>query len=166
VQKFKDNAGRDWIIAINVPSVDRVLAATDVDLFSIIEDSGTLFKKLGNVRTLVRVLYVLCEPQVQKLNLQPEDFAAAIAGDALDSATKALLEDLTGFFQQDQRRTLKAVLVKAEEASQVRSEDLIGKIKALDIRTILAEAAETARPQASAERSIASPASPASIPES
>jgi hypothetical protein len=165
VQKFTDNADREWTITINVPNVDRVLAATKVDLFTIVEGPA-LLKTLGNIRTLVRVIYTLCQPEAEAKSISPEDFAAAIVGDIIDEAGRALLEDLSNFFQKDQRQPLKAALVKANQASRKASERLLERVEALDLDKLVREAVSIEPPPASVETSIDPLASSALIPES
>jgi hypothetical protein len=46
---------------------------------------------------LCDVIYVVCKPQADEQNVSDEDFGRAMAGDAIEHATRALLEELVGF---------------------------------------------------------------------
>jgi hypothetical protein len=96
MKTFTDNAGRTWTIAINVDAIKRVKGLLDVNLLEIVE--GTLIEKLIRDPVLLcDVIYVVCKPQADEQNISDEDFGRAMAGDAIEHATRALLEELVGF---------------------------------------------------------------------
>jgi hypothetical protein len=96
VKTFNDNAGRTWTIAINVDAIKRVRSLLDVDLLEIVE--GTLIEKLIRDPVLLcDVVYAVCKPEADAKGVSDEEFGRAMAGDAIEHATKALLEDLVGF---------------------------------------------------------------------
>ena len=47
---------------------------------------------------LVDILWVLVQDQARTLNVTDEQFGTALAGDAIESATKAFLDELVDFF--------------------------------------------------------------------
>jgi hypothetical protein len=99
MKTFKDNAGRTWIVAINVAAIKRVRGLAGVDLFGLVDDGFKgLAKLLGDPIELVDVLYVLCKDEADKIGVSDEDFGRAMAGDAIGSASDAFLEELTDFF--------------------------------------------------------------------
>ena len=61
---------------------------------------------------LCDVLYVVCKPQADDQGVTDEEFGRAMAGDAIDEGTTALLEELVDFFPQAKRRVLAKALVK------------------------------------------------------
>ena len=102
---FKDRNGQDWQIVLNVNQMKRIRAALGVDLINVIE-----LDKDGQVRVdmidkiandpclLVDILWVLVQDQARTLNVTDEQFGTALAGDAIENATKAFLDELVDFF--------------------------------------------------------------------
>ena len=100
---FKDNADRQWEVAINVATIKRVKGLLDVDLMGSMQ--GELLKKLvSDPVLLVDVLYVVCKPQAEAAGVTDEQFGEAMAGDAIERATTALLEELVDFFPSPRDR--------------------------------------------------------------
>jgi hypothetical protein len=97
---FRDSAGRTWPIEVHVTSVRRVRDMVGVDLLSMGTGDHSLYAKLANDPVLLcNVLYVLCRDEANRLGVSDEEFGKGLAGQAIDDATSALLEELTGFFQ-------------------------------------------------------------------
>jgi len=110
MRTFKDNAGRDWTVAVNVAAIKRVRSLLDVNLLKVVE--GKLIERLvGDPVLLVDVIFVLCKPAADAAGVSDEQFGEAMAGDAIDSATKALLEELVDFSpsQRDRDRAKKVL---------------------------------------------------------
>jgi len=102
---FKDNAGRNWTVHIDVGAVKAVRDVLDVDLMDVVE--GKLLEQLATDPVLlVDVLYVLCRDQADSQNVSDVDFGRAIAGDVIDMAVDAFLEALVGFFPSRRRQLL------------------------------------------------------------
>lgn len=115
--RFTDEAGRQWLVPVNVASVKRCRELTDVDLLSIVDDKqGSLMAKLSTDPILLcNVLYALCKEQADNVGVTDEQFGAGLAGDALDSATRALLESLVAFFPKGKRELLAAAVAKMQK---------------------------------------------------
>ena len=127
MRTFKDNAGRDWTIAVNVASIKRLRDTLEVDLMGVIE--GDLLQRLyADPVLLVDVVYVLCKPRADELEVTDEQFGQAMGGDAIELATAALVDEIIGFFpnRRDRERARK-VLAKFTTAME-RAQD------ALDLR--------------------------------
>ena len=56
--------------------------------------------------------------QADQAGVSDEDFGRAMAGDAIDAATSALLEELVGFFPQARRRVLAKAVQKLESLQE------------------------------------------------
>src|SRR5262245_53265230 len=98
MKTFNDNAGRLWNVEVNVAAIKRVRGLAQVNLLEIIE--GTLIEKLVRDPVLLcDVIYALCKPQADSLTppVTDEEFGRAMAGDAIEHATAALLEELVSF---------------------------------------------------------------------
>lgn len=127
MKTFTDNASRVWTVAINVNAIKRVRALANVNLLEVIE--GMLLERLIRDPVLLcDVVYAVCKPEADKVGVSDEEFGQAMAGDAIDHATKALLEELVGFSPSRQARanlqrileTTWRVMDKAHEAVAAR----------------------------------------------
>jgi len=122
MKTFTDNAGRTWTVTVNVDAVRRVRGLLDVDLLEVVE--GKLLERLvGDPVLLCDLVYALCKPEADAKGVTDEDFGRAMAGDAIDGATAALLEELVDFFPSARRRLLAKALgkLKAFEAMAVEA---------------------------------------------
>jgi hypothetical protein len=114
MKTFQDNAGRTWSLAINVAAVKRVKDLLGVDLLTVLD--GKLLEELaGDPVKLCDVVYVLCKPEADAKGISDEQFGQAMAGDALEHATTAFLEELVGFFPQGRRTVLSRTLAKLKQ---------------------------------------------------
>lgn len=111
MKTFKDNAGRTWTVTVDVSAVKRVRSLLDVNLLEVLD--GRLIERLaGDPVLLCDVLYALVKPEADAKGITDEDFGRAMAGDAVEHATTALLEELVDFFPQGKRRLLQKALGK------------------------------------------------------
>ncbi|MBW7934986.1 MAG: hypothetical protein H3C62_15535, partial [Gemmatimonadaceae bacterium] len=89
MKTFTDNAGRTWTLAINVDVLKRVRGLVDMNLLDIID--GQLIERLYRDPVLLcDVVYAVCKPEADARSVSDEDFGRAMAGDAIEQATKAL----------------------------------------------------------------------------
>lgn len=116
MKTFTDNTGRTWTLLVNVATIKRVRALCGVDLNSIIEveDGKPTTKLLERLSTdpvlLVDVLYAVCRPECEQKGVSDEDFGAAMAGDAIEQATSALLDEVIDFFPEAKRMAFRKIL--------------------------------------------------------
>ena len=160
MKTFTDNAGRSWTIAINVDAVKRVRGLLDVNLLEIVD--GTLIEKLIRDPVLLcDVIYAVCKPEADAKGISDEDFGRAMAGDAIEHATKALLEELVGFSPSPRdRANLKRVLETTWKMMD-RARDLIeARLNSGELDKVVEQALATA---SSSSGDV--PASSASIPD-
>ena len=141
MKTFIDNTGRTWPLVVNVATIKRVRALCGVDICTIIEldeknqPSTKLLERLSSDPVLlVDVLYAVCKPECDKLNVSDEDFGAAMAGDAIEHATSALLDEIIDFFPEQKRLAFKKVLSatrRFEEIAKKRLQALLadGKLE-------------------------------------
>ncbi len=131
MRTFKDNAGREWTVELNVAALKRVRSLVSVDLMQVIE--GELIEKLIRDPVLLcDVVYAVCKPQADAKNVSDEDFGKAMAGDAIEAATGAVLDELISFCPSPRDRAnlgrvLQAtnrVLDKARDLTEKRIETL------------------------------------------
>ena len=112
---FKDNAGREWTIVLNVTAVRRIRALAKVDLLDLSE--GRIFARLADDPVLLAdVLYAALKPEADAAGVSDEEFGRALAGGVLDEASSALMKGLLDFFPSAQRaRALARMVRKIEE---------------------------------------------------
>ena len=123
---FKDNQGRSWNFALNVWEMKRIRASLGVDLVN-----AVALGKDGNVQAdlvdrianepclLVDILWVVCEEQTKEDGVSDVDFGSSLAGDAVEEATRAFLDELVDFFPGARRLFLrKAVELARRYAAQ------------------------------------------------
>jgi len=110
MQTYRDNAGRTWTVAIDVAAIKRVRALIGYDLLSMLNGNGSQ-RLITDPVLLVDVLYALCRPEADRLSVTDEDFGRSMAGDAIEHATQALLEELVSFCPnpRDRKRLRKFV---------------------------------------------------------
>ncbi len=96
MKSFNDNLGRDWPVVVNVAAVKRVRGLVGVNLLEIV-DGSLIDKLITDPVLLCDVIYAICKPEADKREISDEQFGEAMAGDAIDHATKALLDELVNF---------------------------------------------------------------------
>ena len=131
MKSFTDNKGRAWEIVVTVATVKRVRGLCKVDLNSIVEldknnkPSAELLERLSSDPVLlVDVLYAICKPQADKLGVSDEDFGEAMAGDAIEHATTALLEEVIDFFPEAKRMVMRKILSASRKFSEAARKKL------------------------------------------
>jgi len=158
VKAFKDNADRTWEIAITVASIKRVKAYVEVDLLDAVE--GHLLQKLSlDPVLLCDVIYAVCKPDADKLEITDEQFGQAMAGDAIDRATAALLEELVDFFPQSRRKVLRTAVEKFHLLETMAYDKAMERLESPELEQQMKEALD-----AFGSSSTNSPASPESKP--
>src|SRR5574344_1723919 len=103
MQIFKDRDGREWQVVLNVFQMKRVRAALGID------------RVANDPCLLVDILWVLVQEQAKPLNVTDEQFGTALAGDAIEAATKAFLDELVDFFPGARRLFLKKAVELARK---------------------------------------------------
>ena len=131
MKTFTDNKGRIWTLEVTVATVKRVRALCRVDLNSIVEldknnkPSAELLERLSSDPVLlVDVLYAVCKPQADKLGVTDEDFGEAMAGDSIEYATSALLEEVINFFPESKRMVMQRILSASRKFSEAARKKL------------------------------------------
>ena len=153
---FNDNTGRTWTVTINVDAIKRVKSLLTVNLLDAIE--GKLLERLvADPVLLCDILYALCKPQADAAGVKDEDFGRAMAGDAIDAAATAFLEELASFFPKGRRDLLRKALAKLRTLESIALAAAETRLDSPDLENRLREAIAGAL-------SGNSPESPASAP--
>jgi len=124
MRAFRDKIGRDWSVEVNVAAMRRVRGLVGVDLMEIVE--GTLIERLiRDPCLLCDVLYAVCRPQAEAAGISDEDFGAAMAGDAIEDGTNAMLEELVDFCPSPRDRRNLGRVLEATRQVMDRARDLV-----------------------------------------
>ena len=126
-----DNLGRTWTLVVNVAAIKRVRALCGVDLNAIVEidknnnPTAELLERLSTDPVLlVDVLYAVCKPECEQKSVSDEDFGAAMAGDAIEQATAALLDEVVDFFPTAKRAALQKILAATRRIAALAKKKL------------------------------------------
>ncbi|MGA3067727.1 MAG: hypothetical protein ABSF29_12865 [Tepidisphaeraceae bacterium] len=105
--KFKDSAGTEWSIVLNLGAIDRVFSETGFHLPWLF----TSDQRAAQIETkLFAVFWCLCEPQAQRAGISRDQFGERICDlDVAQAATEALKEALINFSPSRLRPALKKV---------------------------------------------------------
>ena len=134
MKTFTDNAGRSWDISVTVDAIKRVRSLLDVDLME--AAAGKLIQQLAdNPVLLCDVIYCIVKPQADEKEITDEAFGKAMAGDAIDQATSAFLEDLVNFFPIQRREMLQKVLVKLKNLEAIAAEVVNKRLDSPELET-------------------------------
>ena len=157
MRTFKDCEGRTWSVTLNVLQMKRIRAHLGIDLVNVITlDAGgkvkvDLVDRIANDPCLlVDILGVCVEDEAKAAGVTDEEFGRALAGDAIDEATTALLDELVDFFPGAKRLFLK----KAVELARKYTGDMTAALeKALSDPELERRIEESMRSSASSPES-------------
>ena len=113
MRTFKDCEGRTWSVTLNVHQMKRIRANLGVDLVNVIA-LDEVDRIANDPCLLVDILWVCVEEEAKAAGVTDEQFGRSLAGDAIEDATRAVLDELVDFFPGAKRLFLK----KAVELSR------------------------------------------------
>jgi len=125
--KFVDAESRSWEPEVNVVTIGRVRKALNINLLELLLPENTLAERLTDPCLLVDILYLLCEDQADKLNLDDVAFGKAMTPDGIEDAWAAVLEGVVLFSPRGLRPAHQKVLEKARKYQAAAAQ----KIKSL-----------------------------------
>jgi hypothetical protein len=136
MKSFTDNAGRTWKVTINVETIRRVRALLNLNLLDAVE--GVLLERLVHDPVLLcDVLFAIVKPEAESRAVADADFGAALAGDSIDQATRALLEELVDFFPRERRRVLSKALEKMKDLERQALKLAEEKLESVNLEAVL-----------------------------
>ena len=144
MKQFVDNAGRSWAVDINVNTLKRVKSLAGVDLLEVLD--GTLVDKfIRDPVLLCDVIYVVCKPEADLRGVNDEEFGRSMAGDAIEHATEALLDDVVNFFPNPRDRAALGQILAATRVAMDKARDLVEtRIESGELEKAIDEALATA----------------------
>ena len=161
---FFDKENRTWDLRISVSTIRRVRVACKVNLYDALE--GELMIQLGQDPVLFAdVLWAIVEPQAIAANVTDDQFGDALLGEAIDLASKAFIEGLTGFFgRPGQRALLKGMAEKTERAMAAAEQISHQRLSDLDVEKMVQEEVDRIELSRQSGSSTKPPASAGSTP--
>lgn len=165
MKTFHDSAGRTWTVAANVDALKRVRSLCEVDLLDAVQDGGTLLEKLTHDPVLLcDVIFAVCKEEADAKSISDVDFGKAMAGDPIEEATAALLEELVDFFPKARREVFSRVMEKKRRYEAKALELASAKLDDPELDTRVEQAMQEALASLDAELGRASGTSgPSSI---
>ena len=142
MKTFVDNANRTWTISVNVGAVKRMRDLAKFDLMG--DDLAHSIGQLSDDPVvLVDVLWAIVFPQAEKASVSAEEFAEAIAGDAITFAADALLEEIVDFFPGPKRKLMRQVLDRTKAAEKKMLERLEEMVNSPEVQEQIDEKVES-----------------------
>jgi hypothetical protein len=158
MRTFRDSEGREWSVAVNIAAVRRVRDLAQLDLLATAD--GRLLHELAvDPMKLADVLWAIVQPQAQQRDVSPEQFGQALAGETIDRATAALIDELVDFFPAHRRGPMRAARAKLATLLDKAAAAAVATIEQVDVEAML----DLTHP-APGTTSTSSPASSASTP--
>jgi len=157
MKTFTDNEGRTWEISINVATIRRLRDALGVDLLKIVEPGNDLLERFSTDPVLLAdCIFVLCREQARQRNISDEQFGQALAGDAIDAATSAFLEELVNFFPTSKRLLLTKILEKVRQATEKLTQAVSERIDQINVEKIVARSMQEVSGSSSTSSQVSS----------
>jgi hypothetical protein len=136
MKNFVDSLGRNWVVSVNVATIKQVRALVDVDLLKCVE--GDLLRELAaDPVRMVDVVYAICKNEADARQITDEDFGRAMAGDAIEHAWDALIDEVANFFPTARRQMLRRVAGKLRDLDKATMTALEKRIDNLDINKLI-----------------------------
>ena len=122
MRKFKDEECREWIVRVDTTTIRKARDRFGIDLDGILSDKEPLKRLADDVVLRVDVLWCCVEEQAKQKGITPDEFGQALYGDAIESATDALMEAIIDFFPRSRRDLLEKVWQKSKERATAEME--------------------------------------------
>ena len=124
MMKFKDAQGRDWEPEVNVVTIGRVRAALKINLLELLLPENKVAERLDDPCLLVDIIYLLCQDQADKLNVNDVAFGKAMTADSIEDAWGLVLEGIVLFSPRGLRPAHMKVLAKAKTYQAAAAEQI------------------------------------------
>lgn len=165
MKSFTDNAGRTWNVEINVAALKRIKGLTGVDLLEALD--GTLIERLVRDPVLLcDVLYAACKIEADQHAppISDEEFGRAMAGDAIEHATAALLDEIVSFCPSPRDRAALGRVLDATRHAMEKARDLVeARLESGELERAIDAALKLPGAERDGPSSGAAPASPDAI---
>ena len=137
MRTFKDKAGRNWTVGINLATAKRLRDTLNVDLLQPEVGDPPLLTRLGTDEILLgEVLCCLLSDQFEAHKVGADDVLAAFDGEILLAAQEAFYEDLVDFFRGRGRTDRAKAVAKQAEMIAATVAKIEAKIDQIDLEKI------------------------------
>ena len=138
---FKDAAGREWTVAITIGAAREIRDKLGVDLLQPEQGDPPLLTRLGTDEMLLaEVILCLIADQIEQRQLTERDIRNLFDGRTLLAAHQAFYRELVDFFQGRGRGDRATAVQKQDAMIQAAVAVAESRVKAIDIKAILASA--------------------------
>lgn len=183
MKEFRDNEGRPWMLALTCASAARVKDLVTIEITEDVEqpdgtvkeerravpfdiiNTAKIHKTLEVLRTqygtIAEVAYAMVLRQVEEKGLSKEQFLDGLKGNSLDSAAKAIEEELIDFFPQRLRPVVTLMAQKMDEVWAKSHDEAKASLEAV---VTVTSGASSGRPLASSASTLANGHSDNSLP--
>lgn len=124
---FVDASGRNWNMFLDYQTILRLRKLDPpVDLLALASENpeakAFLTRLADDEVFLISVLHDLLEPEIKRRGMTPEEFGAALIGEALDNALDSLIEGIANFSRPQRGAMIRKVWskLKSSESSLTR----------------------------------------------
>ena len=143
---FKDAKGRPWEIAVDVVVIKRLRTSIQFDLAGA-DVMATMRRLIEDPILTCDVVYAIVKPQADAVGISQDDFWGAMAGDPIDNALRAVLEEVTDFTpNRAARERLTLLLRTMTEMAQVKDVQADEAVKGLVAKGLAWAKGETPGP--------------------
>ena len=134
--EFIDNKVRKWQVAIDAPTILMLRKEADPDFMLGDTAESNTYKRLeADPVLLCRVVFLLCQKQLTERDVSEEDFYKEVIGNAIEKATKAILEAILDFTpRQTTRDVLRTSAAVDDQIREVAAQKAIAKINDPELR--------------------------------
>ncbi|AQT67949.1 hypothetical protein STSP2_01101 [Anaerohalosphaera lusitana] len=138
MKTFTDSSDRTWSINLNIDSAKRVRDLLGVNLLEPENGDPPLLTRLGTDEILLcDVIYCLCKPQADQLNVSDQQFGQSMGGETILAAQKAFYEELIDFFQKRGRRDRAKAVAAQAKVIETAIRTIEQRVDAIDIDKLI-----------------------------
>jgi len=124
MKQFTDNEGRSWTVEVNVAALKRAKDLAGVDLMDVL-DGDLIERFIRDPVLLCDALYAVCKFEADERGVSDEEFGRAMAGDAIEHATQALLDEIVSFCPSPRDRAALGRVLTATRTAMDKARDLV-----------------------------------------
>lgn len=142
MKQFADLNNRTWAVRVDVAAMKRLQAA-GINLTDLGDD--TILKLFTDPIFLGDVLWHICKPAADAVQVSEADFTSGLAGDVLEAARTALVDALVAFQPREgQREALQRALEATDETISRAYNAIAERLKGVDFAAGIDAAIENA----------------------
>ena len=124
MRSFKDGEGREWLLKVNVLTLERVDALAKVDLLAPFK-TGSDGAWTRDIRKSCEVLWAVCQPEAEERKVTREQFLKSLAGDVINQGLSELTPEIIAFFPDAAERAILERMFASARAADTKRLELI-----------------------------------------